>query len=262
MNSPPIEVGTWQVLARELIRINDLDPTYTLIHRGRILFGEDWANQFCLHMLMFYDVGEAAKAAVVDPGQFWDYVLDNFSVCKRGVERRHFKAANGLNSIADLQKLIPDPSRALKVLSGRTLAEVTHNFSDIRGFGPYFIWKACDYLDRCTGLPVDYSNAAKFLPSEPVKAAKYFWPDKTIGEALAIVVDEIKQYLAPPTYDRPCNESEAETVLCLMKGYFITKVHVIGDGILHNHLSFGLDDPFNLRRLLPPQVDLYDWVRV
>ena len=256
----PMEVSTWQVLARELIRINDLDPTYTMIHRGRQLWGDGWANQFCLHMLMFYDVGEAAKAAVVEPNQFWDYVIDNFSVCKRGVERRHFKAANGLSSISDLSREIPDPRFAFKRFQGRTLAEVTQRFSDIRGFGPYFIWKACDYLDRCMGLPVDYSGADKFLPSEPAKAAKAFWPDKTLAESIQIVVDEIEQYLAPPTYDRPCGPSEAETVLCLMKGYFITKVHVIGDGILHNHLSLG-DDPYNLRPLLPPEVDLYDWVR-
>lgn len=260
MNSP-IEVSTWQVLARELIRINDLDPTYTLIYNGRAEFGNDWANKFCLHMLMFYDVGEAAKAAIIPHDQFWEYVRDNFSTCKRGIERRHFKTANGRNSIADLCEVIPDPRFAFEILRGRNVGEVTEKFSIIRGFGAYFIWKACDYLDRCMGMPVDYSNSAKYLPSEPAKAAKAFWPDNTLAQSLQIVADEISQYPAPPTYDRPCGPSEAETVLCLMKGYFITKVHVIGDGILHNYQSLG-DDPHNLKRFLPPLVDLNNWIRV
>jgi len=261
MSSLPIEVGTWQAFARETIKINDLDPTYELIYKGRKALGEAWANQFCIHMLMFYDVGEAAKAAVISPGHFWDYVLDTFSVCKRGVERRHFKAANGLNSIADLQQRVPDPSVALNVLRGRTVVEVAKNFSTIRGFGPYFVWKACDYMDRCMDLPVDYSNYIKHIPAEPVKCAKAMWPDKSMEEVVRMVVDEIKQYPAPPGRDRPCGVSEAETVLCMLKGYFLTKVHVIGDDILDKYKSLG-DDPHSLSRFLPPMVDIYDWVRV
>jgi hypothetical protein len=253
-------VRTWQEFAREIIRINDLDCTYELMYKARLEYGDEWANKFALHMLMFYHLGEAAEAASKDTSDFWFHVMDNYATCRRGVERRHFRGANGLNSIASLMARFPDPSDAIVQLAGSTYLDVRKSLKGVLGFGDYFIWKVCDYLDRVFGLPVDFSNGVRYMPSEPSKCAKALWPAQTVEATLQMVVEEIQQYPAPPDRGRPCGISEAETVLCGLKGYFITKVHVIGDDILDKYNAL-LDDPYNLRRFLPPLHDLNEWER-
>jgi hypothetical protein len=213
-------------------------------------------------MLMFYHLGEAVKAAAVGEKHFYEHVQDNYDTCKRGTERRHFRGAAGRASIASIIQAFPaSPAAAVRSLHAPLYPTLRANYANrLAGFGDYFIWKAADFTDRIFDLPIDYSQALKFMPNEPIKCAKTVWPDQPVQQTLDMVVEEIKQYPAPPGRDRPCGVSEAETVLCMLKGYFITKTHVIGDDINDKHDDLG-DDLYDLAKYLPPKVILTDWTR-
>lgn len=255
-----IQVNTWQEFARETIRINDLDPTYEMLRNARKEYGDEWVARFCLHMLMFYHVGEAEVAANLDGVEFWKHVEDNYETCKRGTERRHFRGANGRAAIASLKPaFLTAPGSALRAFYRPAYPDLYRAVAGgATGFGPYFIWKWADYLQCVFDLPIDLTMAHKFMPDEPAKCAKKYWPDLTLKQALDTVVDEIKQYPDPFSKSRPCGVSEAETILCMMKGYFITKSHRIGDDLLDKYKALG-DSP--LRHYLPPKQDLAQWSR-
>ena len=256
-----IHVSDWQTFARETIRINDLDPTYEMLRNARKDCGDEWVERFCLHMLMFYHVGEAELAANLVGKDFWDYVEDTYETCKRGTERRHFRGKAGREAIASLKPaFLTDPGSAIRAFYRPTYPELYRAIREgATGFGDYFIWKWADYLQCVFDMPIDLTEAYKYMPSEPAKCAKAFWPDLTLNQALNTVVREIKQYPDPFSKSRPCGVSEAETILCMMKGYFITKSHTIGDDILEKYEQLA-DSP--LQRYLPPKQDLTQWVRV
>jgi hypothetical protein len=258
MNS--IIVSDWKIFARETIRINDLDPTYSMLVKARDLYGDEWAARFCLHMLMFYHVGEASFAAQLDGREFWEYVEDSYPTCKRGTERRHFRGEAGRASIASLKsKFLTTPGNALRAFHRPTYPEFHRAVQNgATGFGDYFIWKWADYLHCVFEQPIDLSEAYKYMPSEPAKCAKAFWPELTLKQSLDRVVDEIKQYSDPFTNSRPCGVSEAETILCMMKGFFITKSHRLGDDLLDKHKALV---GTTLGELLPPVQNLDQWIR-
>lgn len=258
MNS--IIVSDWQTFAKETIRINDLDPTYSMLRNARKEYGDEWVSRFCLHMLMFYHVGEAEVAAHLDGKEFWDFIEDRYEICPRGTERRHFRGKAGRDAIASLKPtFLTRPGSALRAFHRPAYPDL---YAVIRGgakgFGDYFIWKWADYLQCVFDLPIDLSEAHRYMPAEPAKCAKAFWPELTLKQALMKVVREIEQYPDPFSFSRPCGVSEAETILCMMKGFFITKSHRIGDDLLDKYNALG-DSP--LRHYLPEKQDLDQWSR-
>lgn len=253
-----VPVETWQEFARETIRINDLDPTYEMLYNARKDYGEAWVARYCLHMLMFYHVGEAEVAAQYEGKDFWEHVERNYDTCKRGTERRHFRGRAGLEAIAGLKpRFLTRPEAVLSAFHAPAYPTLYRGVSEgAKGFGAYFIWKWADYLSCVFDMPIDLSQAYKYMPDQPAKCAKQVWPELSLVESLDKVVQEIQQYLDPFSYSRPCGVSEAETILCMMKGYFITKSHRIGDDLMDKHKALG-NSP--LRKYLPPMQDLNQW---
>ncbi len=254
-------VDTWQEFARVTIQHNDLDPTYEMLYKLRAVKGNDWVSRFCLHMLMFYHVGEAEVAAQHEGRQFWEYTRDRYDLTQRGTERRHFRGAAGKASLESLALAAPyRPEDLLQRLARPAYPALYRAFDELglKGFGAYFRWKAADYLDRVFGHRMSYDEAWRFLPEEPAKCAKLLFPSMSLKQALNTVADHISALPAPPNGDRPCGIPEAETSLCMVKGYFFTKSHVIGDDIADKYKALRGSE---LAQYLPSPVPRSAYVR-
>jgi hypothetical protein len=254
MSTIPDEL--WRRFARFTVQTKDLDPMYDLIYNGRMKYGLDWAEQYALTFFLFYDAGEAAKMARVPTDEYWEVIANWYPHFKRGTERRHFRGDKGFTAVSRMRKM-GDPHTIWETMYGTTYTELRKNievYFHSCQIGPYFIWKAMDIMDRCLGMPIDCSGeeALVGLPDEPREAAKYFFPDLTLIETLYQVSQEVEEMTAPGEPNRMCDYPEAETILCMMKGYFGTKTHTIGDDVDEKHEQ--LKDYPELRSLLPPQL--------
>lgn len=215
---------------------HDLDPTYDFLYRARMELGNDWANRFSVHYLCFYDMG-GALAAARDTGEtdFWSYVLDNYTAFPRGTERRHTRGELGLRYVTELSKkgTPRDTMKAMYSPSYTGLVSVFNSHFKGCGFGPYFIWKVMDFQDRVFERPISLTRAEaeRHCPDEPRKCAKALWPEFKFGYVMESIAYNIRDMVAPGAPDRKCGLPEAETILCMLKGWGITKTHTIGDDV-------------------------------
>jgi Alpha-glutamyl/putrescinyl thymine pyrophosphorylase clade 2 len=250
------DIRTWQKFAEVTIETNDLDPMYQMLRGARKLKGDAWVRRFCMHFLMFYHAGESAKAA--NEGWGWDRYRHEFDHLQRGTERRHFRAAQGFNALKMLIGASETPSEAFQGMVAGTYSQLARLFSSGRfqrcGFGPYFTWKVLDLQTRVFDYPIDISiaEAMKGLPSEPVIAAERLWPNRPVIESLAAVTQHIQHTVLPFGGMGNCGLQEAETILCMLKGAFITRVHQIGDDIDDKYSA--LTGYPELQALLPARV--------
>jgi hypothetical protein len=259
-----MKVSNWRDFAKITIETNDLDPSYVFLYNARKANGNDWATKFAIHYLCFYDLGEAVKAARCSTqSTFWEYTVGNYQIFQRGTERRHSRGAKGLEFITNLARhgtpmdiwdkmYAPNYDALIKTFKT--------NFHGC-GFGPYFVWKVMDLQDRVWGRPIHITleDAVKHCPDDPRKCAKIIWPELHFHDAMEIVTDYVRKFKAPPSFDRPCSYPEAETVLCMMKGYFITKTHTIGDDVDSKYKQ--LAQYPDLLQYLPPKQDWSQYER-
>lgn len=252
------KIDSWQKFAKATIETNDLDPTYVFLWNAKKELGEQWAARFAVHYLCFYDMGGAIQVANDTNGaSFWPVVLDNYDKWPRGTERRHSRGDLGRFYATNLSKH-GTPDHILSRMYAPTYTGLVKLFRTEFvncGFGTYFQWKVLDFQERIWERPISVSldEAAKYCPEDPVKCARKLWPDKSFKDALADVTDEISQYLAPPSGNRPCSYQEAETILCMLKGYFITKQHTIGDDVDSKYKQ--LKDWPEFHKFLPARQD-------
>lgn len=250
-------IQTWQDFARVTIQTDDLDPTYVFLYNAKAEKGNDWASRFTIHYLLFYDLGGAVTVAdATTQTTFWPYVLANYDRFPRGTERRHNRGDNGYKQTKNLGKK-GDPLDIMGDMWSHTYTGLVTKFHTTFancGFGPYFIWKVLDFQERIWGKPITLSlqEAVKYCPDDPRLCAAILWPDMSFREVLEIVVEEISQYDAP-NGGRKCSYQEAETVLCMLKGYFLTKKHTIGDDVSSKYKQ--LREYPNYLKYLPPAAD-------
>ena len=255
-----VNINSWADFAQFTVISGDLDPMYDLMSKLPL----EQRELFALHFFMFYDAGEAAKAMYgTDQNSFWEYVDDTYATTRRGTERRHFRGDKGLEAIKNMRRH-GTPSTFWSKMYGISLREIAQNVTyRFRGnqIGPYFIWKAMDIFDRCLGMPVKLSmeEVLKFMPDEPRKCAEVCWPGVKLEQVVDTVVGGIKHLPAPGVSGRNCHYSEAETVLCMIKGYFLTGSHTLGDDVDEKHRQLAKFP--DLCTLLPPKQDWKQYVK-
>jgi hypothetical protein len=140
----------------------------------------------------------------------------------------------------------------------KSLLMLERKMRQFPNFGPYFIWKAADYQDRILSRPVDYTDNLKILPDQPRKSATIFFPNESFESALDAVAYEIRDLPAPGEPNRQCSISEAETVLCMGKTFFITKQAFIGKDLMLRWKELG---ETKYARFLPPPINVADYTR-
>lgn len=263
-------IDTWQEFAEITIKTNDLDPMYSVIYGLNRSKPRDWMGRFIMYFLLFYDAGGAADEADAgsnDSEEWWATLkmLAADPKTKRGTERRHFRGENARKAIENLRnRPINQPWAMLEHMYdqetglGTALPQpITYtNFYNRMTtayagtqFGPYFIWKLYDIFNVCLGMPISLSRdeALKYMPEEPRKAALHFFG--SFEEGLDKVTSYIKDINHPVNPQHWCGYAEAETVLCMMKGFFKTKTHTIGDDISEKQRQ--LSEHPELVKLLP-----------
>lgn len=259
-------VNTWQDFAQVTIETNDLDPMYAVIAGLNEYRYREWMGRFILYFILFYDAGGAASEADYGDGVssegWFEHIrhLASLKETKRGTERRHFRGDNALSAIDRLSSFGLTPWELLMdMYPGKPTYSTLYNRMTTKyaktQMGPYFIWKLYDIFNVCLGFPISLSldEAVKYMPSEPHKAAAYFFPQTSFADAVKEVADEISQY-DHPVRSGKCGLAEAETILCMMKGAFWTRTHRIGDDIDDKYSQ--LASYPSLQKLLPPQVDV------
>ena len=259
LTQAPHIVKTWEEFSEITIRTNDLDPMYEVI--AGMHQTDEWMGRFLMYFLCFYHAGDAATCAdATDDKTFWEYMVTAAMdpKVKRAAERRHFRGSNALRALATLQGHFMAPYELIHSFWGPTYSELnkvmTNRFQNTQ-MGPYFIWKIYDIQNVCLNRHITLSmdEAMKFMPAEPRKAAETFFPKQSFRETLQMIVQHIRKLPHPVLKGYGCGLAEAETILCMMKGYFQSKAHVIGDDI---------DDKFyqlmghpQLQILLPPRIN-------
>ena len=259
-----MKVQTWRDFARLTIETNDLDPTYVFLHAARKDKGDDWATKFAMHYLCFYDLGEAVTVAdACSQDEFWAFVAKHYDKFKRGTERRHSRGDVGQTYIFNLAQC-GTPEQIWNQMYVPTYTGMVERFKKHFqgcGFGPYFLWKVLDFQERIWERPVKLTldDAVKWCPDDPRKCAKILWPGIAFKDVMEFVATYISTFPAPPNGNRPCSYQEAETVLCMLKGYFITKTHTIGDDIESKYAQ--LSNKPEYLRYLPPRLDWSQYER-
>lgn len=234
-------MDSWKECAQRLIETQELDPVYTMLCGASKELDNGWLNKFCLYHLMFYDVGGAIHAAKLHDREFWPFVQTYYHTLRRGQERRHFRGQNGLNSIASL---MAGPPPQLLVASLRLDASSYEQvYNSIRakysGFGEYTCLKWADYLDHVFQTPVDFRNLHKYLFSGATAGLESIWPGRSHQDSLAEITDYISQFADPFSGRRKCGPSEAETVACGYKVYYVNTTFKFGydTRLLHQTLT-------------------------
>lgn len=269
-------ITTWQRFAEVTIKTNDLDPMYEVIYQLNKTKDRTWTGNFIMTFLLYYNAGEAAHIAdnMDDPKRYWEVMQwmakSDPQAMKRGTERRHFRGENERKALEKLASFGMEPWELLvDMYSGFTGNWTTPTYDQFykymtskyagTQFGPYFIWKLYDIFNVCLGMPISlsFAEAGKYMPDEPRKAAEHFFP--TFEHGLFQVLRHIEQFDHPVVPGRKCGLAEAETVLCMMKGFFKTKKHYIGDDIIDKYMQ--LKDYPDLRGLLPPLINTADYTR-
>lgn len=230
---------------------------YQVLVEARDSFGDAWVKRYCLNMLLFYHAGQAARAA--EEKWSFSYLEYDFHNLLRGPERRYYRGVQGTNALRRLAGLGLSPEQAFDAMVAPTYTKLVHLFTKGKfqgcGFGEYFIWKVLDLQTRVFGREITLSldEAGRHLPSEPRKCAEAIWPGLRFTQVLEEVTGYIQQFPLPfGLMEGYCSYQEAETILCMLKGAFLTKSHKIGDDIEHKRVA--LEGWPTLQSFLPPRV--------
>lgn len=251
-NNPPADdkLDIYQ-FGRALLETNDLDPVYV------VLWNTEWDRpddqyRWLLAYWAFYHVGTASVIAEAETG-YWGRMMAAAMSKEfpRSSERRHYR---GQQAVTSVQWLMDEcdggsPRALLEPLLGETLTveEVIKEVSRWNRFGPWISFKVADMLERLGLATVTFDDTAMFLFDSPRKAAELLAEveevDRADYEEWAVrrVLEELggdpdrkwasgqpvgNITLAPPRYERPINEQEAETILCKYGSYVKGKYHV------------------------------------
>jgi hypothetical protein len=171
----------------------------------------------------FYHAGVASNLARQDAHNFWHLFRYANMEWPRGRERRHFRGRTSDAATSYLAEKFPHPESAIDYLlrgGSASFETVADRIRRWPGFGQWAAFKAADMLERCLGVPIDFSDCPLHFYSEPVAGARIVYPELPIRDAVPRLLDLLATRTAPPDYKRPLGVQEAETVFCKYKAHF------------------------------------------
>lgn len=211
---------------QKLIEANDLDPIYTMLHRGKL--DQNQLRRWCLAYWCFYSAGVVSWISERKDADFWSVMMEaaiNMTPSPigerwpRGRERRHFRGDKCVDAIHTLARRYPQPEDAVASLEQPgSYARVQDKVMKWPLFGPWIAFKVGDMLDRVLGVPIDFTGSDIFFFDSPrIAAEEWVGGYNKIGAAGKAVV-HLEKHLghmdAPPRFERKLNLQEYETVLC------------------------------------------------
>jgi hypothetical protein len=244
-------MSTVTEFGKELLRTGDLDPVYVAIHKA----GLDPAtlHRLSLAYWCFYHLGLAAKLAEIkQPKKYWEAMMAaavNAGEPKpypRGGERRHYRGAQAVSSMASLISLYPKgATQAVEGFMGMgpryTYSNVSRHVMRHRGFGEWIAFKIADMSERVLGYDTDFSDCHLGIYKDPRQGAAvalYEWKcatdertpfelqpwgkaisDSDLESTVKHYVKVFKRFTAPGGKPRPVNVQEVETIFCKYKSH-------------------------------------------
>ena len=114
----------------------------------------------------------------------------------------------------------------------QTFDQIKKQVTSLPMYGPWIAFKMADMIERCCGIPIDFSDCALSFYKDPVMGAVYLFNgdyetsgmDKhdrraVVDAAVQVILGGLGDRMAPPFWDRPLNIQEAETILCKWKSH-------------------------------------------
>lgn len=244
---------------KELLRTGDLDPVYVTLHKAGLDQGT--LHRLCLAYWCFYHLGLAAKLAEIkQPKKYWEAMLtaavnqsnpDGSKPFPRGGERRHYRGAQAVSSMASLISLYPKgATQAVEGFMGvgplYTYSNVSRHVMKHRGFGEWIAFKIADMSERALGYDTDFSDCHLGIYKDPRQGAAVAWfewahpvecgmvhpgeipngniwdysiSDKQLQDTVNHYVKVFKKFNAPGGKPRPVNVQEVETIFCKYKSH-------------------------------------------
>lgn len=237
---PKLDILTF---GRHLLDSGDLDPMYIALTKAAD-GDEDLIKRWLVAYWSLYHCGAASWLAERKGAEFWGHLMDaaeNVTPAPpggrwpRGHERRHWRAQNATTACAYMSDRWATPEDMVDYLAGTggPFSAISARAREIPGNGPWIAFKIGDTLERCLGVPVDFTEAEVFLFDTPKEAALMLWrkkmglPDSAQPKDLGAVIGGVCGYLgkwfadhqAPPSYDRALGLQELETILCKWKSH-------------------------------------------
>lgn len=196
------------------MRLNDLDPFYTAIHRAKTPVRTRLRLTFA--QASFDHAGISCEVAESD--DFWEAMRTAIRGKTRGGSRRYFRGPAAFAAVDHFEKTFTTVENLMShVCSCKTLAEV-EKFADKRlpQFGKWASFKLADMTERVCGSFISFEHAdimsSKQVQKGAEKAAASLEID--VGELMGLLDDQTWATLASPRFDRPLNVQEYETLLC------------------------------------------------
>lgn len=244
---------------KQLLRTGDLDPVYVALQKAQL--DDPTLHRLVLAYWCFYHLGLAAKLAQVSsPKAYWAGMMraavnadnpDGTKPYPRGSERRHYRGAQAVASMASLISLYP--KGATQAIQGfiKPQADGKYTYNSVsasaqahRGFGEWIAFKIADMSERVLGYDTDFTDchlgiykdprqgaAVAYLEWDPIgkalkidhqpTAASWNYPitDDELKATVAHYVKAFKGHKAPGGTPRPCNVQEVETIFCKYKSH-------------------------------------------
>lgn len=226
MNPEVIEFGA------DLLETNDLDPIYNLLAESEM--DKSQLNRWLLAYSMFYHAGVASMLA--EREDFYEACAEDFDNYPRCEERRHFRGEKAKNALGFLKAANAPEEHTYYWYYGKRGDQPSTDFKSVVKriqtypmYGPWIAFKLADMGERIFGIPIDFSNCALNMYSEPRSGAALALKDdenadmseRELDEVVVSIASELnnKGFKAPPWGDRLINLQEAETVLCKWKSF-------------------------------------------
>jgi hypothetical protein len=205
---------------KQLLKTGDLDPVYVALHSASL--DEPTLHRLVLAYWCFYHLGLAAKLAEIkNPKKYWEAMMTaavNAGEPKpypRGSERRHYRGAQAVASMASLISLYPKgasaaiegfiqpqgvyakPVRGLIPAGKYTYNSVSASAMKHRGFGEWIAFKIADMSERVLGYDTDFSDCHLGIYKDPRQGAAVAYlewqrggADLNTPKALQVVEDK------------------------------------------------------------------------
>jgi hypothetical protein len=227
---PEGKMGIYE-FGRQLIETLDLDPIYVLLYNSEMRDDGKEVGKWLLAYWCFYHCGTASW--ITDQKDYWKAFMQAASSKEwpRSSERRHFRGIQAVKATQALIDMKKTPQQIVSDIGNHYEGRITFSIAferakRLRGFGDWIGFKVTDMLERLDLAPITFQPSDIFsIFDSPRKGAEamaiYHGP--STGEVCQWAHDELVSYLAdlkaPPSFDRPINIQEAETILCKFKSH-------------------------------------------
>lgn len=259
--TPPLTV---EAFGAQLLKSGDLDPTYIAINEAKL--DQKTLHRLCLAYWCYYHLGAAAKMAEAKSDKaYWSLMMQaavyspvselnkpGHQPWPRGAERRHYRGAQAVSSMASLQSRYNTPTDAVRGMTTNgqlekvTFTQIMNRVKTHRGFGSWIGFKIADMTERVLRFPVDFADCELQFYDEPRKGAAlvFFesepaarWPvaggeipyadtpwdypirDEDFKTTVARLIKHFRNHKALGLTHRKPDLFETETVLCKYKSY-------------------------------------------